>query len=63
MTLVWKIVLCERQQSRMQVCEKIWARRITGVKRVERWKLDHLREECAFTKKCLMGRSIDFILI
>ena len=31
------VVLTERQQQRLQVCETNWVRRISGVKRVDKW--------------------------
>ena len=38
------VALTERQQ-RLQVCENNWIRRIVGVKRVDRRRMDELREE------------------
>ena len=39
------VALTERQQQRLQVCETNCFRRVTGVKRVERRRMDELREE------------------
>ena len=38
------VALTERQQQRLQVCEYNWVRRIAGVKRVDRRRMDELRE-------------------
>ena len=35
----------DREQQRLQVCEKNWVRRIAGVKRVDIRRMDELREE------------------
>ena len=35
----------EKHQHRLQVCENNWGRRIAGVKRVDRRRMDELREE------------------
>ena len=45
----------EKHQHRLQVCENNWVRRIAGVKRVDRRRMDELREEVGI-QKCLMGR-------
>ena len=45
----------EKHQHRLQVCENNWVRRIAGVKRVGRRRMDELREEVGI-QKCLMGR-------
>ena len=47
----------EKQQHRLQVCENNWVRRIAGVKRVDRRRMDELREEVGI-QKCLMGRLV-----
>ena len=39
------VALTERQQQRLQVCEKNLVRRIAGMKRVDRRRMDELREE------------------
>ena len=44
----------EKHQPRLQVCENNWVRRIAGVKRVDRRRMDELREEVGI-QKCLMG--------
>ena len=45
----------EKHQHRLQVCENNWVRRIVGVKRVDRRRMDELREEVDI-QNCLMGR-------
>ena len=45
----------EKHQHRLQVCENNWVRRIATVKRVDRRRMDELREEVG-KHKCLMGR-------
>ena len=45
----------EKHQHRMQVCENNWVRRIAGVKKMDRRRMDELREEVGI-QKCLMGR-------
>ena len=47
----------EKHQHRLQVCENNWMRRIAGVKRVDRRRMDQLREEVGI-QKCLMGRLV-----
>ena len=47
----------EKHQHRLQVCENNWVRRIAGVKRVDRGRMDELREEVGI-QKCLMGRFV-----
>ena len=47
----------EKHQHRLQVCENNWVRRIGGVKRVDRRRMDELREEVGI-HKCLMGRLV-----
>ena len=47
----------EKHQHRLQVCENNWVRRIAGVKRVDRRRMDELREEVGI-QKCLMGRLV-----
>ena len=48
----------EKHQHRRQVCENKWVRRIAGVKRVDRRRMDELREEVGI-QKCLMGRLVN----
>ena len=45
----------EKHQHRRQECENNWVRRIAGVKRVDRRRMDELREEVGI-QQCLMGR-------
>ena len=47
----------EKHQHRLQVCENNWVRRIAGVKRMDRRRMDELREEVGI-QKCLMGRLV-----
>ena len=47
----------EKHQHRLQVCENSWVRRIAGVKRLDRRRMDELREEVGI-EKCLMGRLV-----
>ena len=47
----------EKHQHRLQVCENNWVRRIAGVKRWDRRRMDELREEVGI-QKCLMGRLV-----
>ena len=47
----------EKHQHRLQVYEDNWVRRIAGVKRVDRRRMDELREEVGI-QKCLMGRLV-----
>ena len=47
----------EKHQRRLQVCENNWVRRIAGVKRVDRRRMDELREKVGI-QKCLMGRLV-----
>ena len=49
--------LTEKHQHRLKVCENNWVRRIAGVKRVDRRRMDELREEVGI-QKCLMGRLV-----
>ena len=37
--------MTEKQQERLQVCENNWVRRIAGVKRIEKQRIEELREE------------------
>ncbi len=46
----------EKHQHGLQVCDN-WVRRIAGVKRVDRRRMDELREEVGI-EKCLMGRLV-----
>ena len=47
----------EKHQHRLQVCENNWVRRIARVKRIDRRRMDELREEVGI-QKCLMGRLV-----
>ena len=47
----------DKHQHILQVCENNWVRRIAGVKRVDRRRMDELREEVGI-QKCLMGRLV-----
>ena len=47
----------DKHQHSLQVCENNWVRRIAGVKRVDRRRMDELREEVGI-QKCLMGRLV-----
>ena len=47
----------EKHQHRLQVFENKWVRWIAGVKRVDRRRMDELREEVGI-QKCLMGRLV-----
>ena len=47
----------EKHQHRLQVCENNWVRRIAGVKRVDRRRMDEPREEVGI-QKCVMGRLV-----
>ena len=49
-----KIPVTEEHQHRLQVCENNWMGRIAGVKRVDRRRMDELKEEVGI-QKCLMG--------
>ena len=51
------VALTERQQQRMQVCENNLVRRIAGVKRVDRRRMDELREEIG-VQTSLTGRFV-----
>ncbi len=55
------MALTERQQQRLQVWENNWVRRIVGVKRVDRRRMDELREEIG-VQMSLMGRLVKFRL-
>ena len=37
--------MIEKQQERLQVCEINWVRRIAGVKRIDKRRMEELREE------------------
>ena len=37
--------MTEKQQERLQVCENNWVRRIAGVKRIDKLRMEELREE------------------
>ena len=49
--------LSELHQHKLQVCENNWIRRIAGVKRVERRRMEDLREEVG-TKACIVGKIV-----
>ena len=44
------VALSNAQQQRLQVCENNWMRRIVGVKRADRRRLDGIREEIGMTR-------------
>ena len=46
-----------KHQHRLHVCENNWVRWIAGVTRVDRRRMDDLREEVGI-QKCLMGRLV-----
>ncbi len=48
------LALTELHQHKLQVCENNWIRRIAGVKRVERRRMQDVREEVG-TKDCIVG--------
>ena len=37
--------MADKQQERLQVCENNWVRRIVGVKRIDKRRMEELREE------------------
>ena len=39
------MAMTEKQQQRLQVCENNWVRRIAGVKRINKRRMEELREE------------------
>ena len=51
------LALPELHQHKLQVCENVWIRRIASVKRVERRRMKHLREEIG-TKACIVGKIV-----
>ena len=51
------VALTERQQQRLQVCKNNWVRRIAGVKRVDRRKMDEPRVEIGVQMRS-MGRLV-----
>ena len=51
------VALTERKQQRLQFCENNWVRRIAGVKKVARRRMDELREEIG-VQMSLMGRLV-----
>ena len=55
------VVPTKRQQQRLQVGENNWLRRIAGVKRVNRRRMDELREEIV-VHVSLMGRLVKCLL-
>ena len=54
------MAMIEKQQERLQVGENNWVRRIAGVKRIDKRRMEELREEVglkeSFTKKLVMSR-------
>ena len=40
-----------KQQERLQVCEDNWVRRIAGVKRIDKGRMEELREELDMWKE------------
>ena len=54
------MALTEKQQVKVQVCENNWIRRIVGVKRADKRKMDELRVEVRvkerFKKKLVTSR-------
>ena len=42
------LLVSEKHQHRLQVCKNNWVRRMAGVKRVDRMRMDELREELAY---------------
>ena len=57
MFIEWTLPVSEKHQHRLQVCENNWVRRIAGVKRVDRRRMDELIEEVGI-QECLMGRLV-----
>ena len=51
------LALSELHQHKLQVCENNWIRRIAGVKRVERRRMQDVREEVG-TKACIVGKIV-----
>ena len=47
----------EKHRHRLHVCENNWVRRIAGVKKVDRRRMDELREDVGI-QKCLMERLV-----
>ena len=39
------MAVTEKQQEKLQVCENNWVRRIAGVKRIDKRRMEELREE------------------
>ena len=39
------VTLTERHKQRLRVCENNWVRKVSGVKRVDRRRMDELRED------------------
>ena len=54
------MVMTEKQQERLQVCENNCVRRIAGVKRINKRRMEELREEVGvkecFTRKLVRSR-------
>ena len=51
------VELTERQQQRLQLCKNNWVRRIVEVKRVDRRRMDELREKIG-VQMSLTGRLV-----
>ena len=53
--------MTKKQQEKLQVCENKWVRRIAGVKRIDKRRMEELREEVggkeSFTRK-LVGKRV-----
>ena len=54
------LALSELHQHKIQVCENNWIRGIAGVKRVERRRMNYLREEVG-TKACIVGKLVSTV--
>ena len=52
--------MSEKQQMKLHVCENSWVRRIAGVKRIVKRRMEELREEVgvkeSFTRKLMRSR-------
>ena len=48
------LALSELHQHKLQVCENNWIRKIAGVRRVERRRMEDLREEA-----CIVGKIVE----
>ena len=47
----------EKQQEKLQVCETNWVRRIAGVKRIDKLRMEELREEVG-VRESLMRKLV-----